>query len=513
MSQGGKLVKKSVIIRADGSAELGHGHIFRTLVLANTLIERGWNVVYVSRDLPGAPLMRIENEGIRVKVLGSQISEKEDVRSTLEYSKKENAAWIVVDRYATGEHAFRTMCESGFSVLAIDDICEHSFPVNILLNQNTGAARLDYGRSPNRIELFGPVFALVRNVYVKARNKNPRKIEKVNRVLIFMGGGDSVDATGMLLRAFGEIDGKYRIDIVLGSAYIFRQCLEETAKNSPHHVQIHCDLPDLAELMVRADVAICAGGSVTWEMCCLGLPMAFLMIADNQAGIVESMQKRGAAVFLGRAQDVAHVDLVKDIKQFVEDNRKLTEIAARSWSTTDGCGAVKVALKMEEFGQQTIHRELQLRLARVTDRERLFLWANDPVVRSVSFSTDPIPWEDHVRWFDARLDDKGTLIFIAEFSSEEPVGQVRLDMRGDRTEISVSLGAEMRGCGLGSLVIMAGVKEVFDRGIVKRVYAYVKIDNESSMNVFRKSGFHRQKDEVHNGTNCAVYAIDSADTN
>jgi spore coat polysaccharide biosynthesis predicted glycosyltransferase SpsG len=51
--------------------------------------------------------------------------------------------------------------------------------------------------------------------------------------------------------------------------------------------------------MSRADLAIAAGGSVTWEFCCMGVPMVLMPVADNQEGIASSLDSLGAAVLLG----------------------------------------------------------------------------------------------------------------------------------------------------------------------------------------------------------------------
>ena len=48
-------------------------------------------------------------------------------------------------------------------------------------------------------------------------------------------------------------------------------------------------------LTAAADLAIGAGGSSTWERCCLGLPTITVVLADNQRGAAAALAERGAA--------------------------------------------------------------------------------------------------------------------------------------------------------------------------------------------------------------------------
>ena len=54
------------------------------------------------------------------------------------------------------------------------------------------------------------------------------------------------------------------------------------------------DADNISRLMLDADLAIGAGGSTSWERCCLGLPTLLYVLAENQRKIAESLEKLGA---------------------------------------------------------------------------------------------------------------------------------------------------------------------------------------------------------------------------
>jgi len=55
----------------------------------------------------------------------------------------------------------------------------------------------------------------------------------------------------------------------------------------------------MAELMAQADLMLCAGGSITWERCTLGVPALLTILADNQVQIAQGLAEAGAHKTLG----------------------------------------------------------------------------------------------------------------------------------------------------------------------------------------------------------------------
>jgi len=134
--------------------------------------------------------------------------------------------------------------------------------------------------------------------------------------------------------------------------------------------------------------------------------------------------------------------------------------------------------------------KIRVRQIRDVDRELLFRWANDPLVRRMSFNSKRISWAEHCQWFEARLQDLHSLLFIAEDSRAEPVGLVRFDVAGRIATISIIISPGKRGRGFGSAVIEAGCKRMFQtRKTVEKILAYIKPENEASIRAFRRAGF------------------------
>ena len=146
---------------------------------------------------------------------------------------------------------------------------------------------------------------------------------------------------------------------------------------------------------------------------------------------------------------------------------------------------------------------LYLRPAAMEDRQLLFDWRNDPLVRQNSFTTDPIPWEDHVKWFARMMADPQTRQYILIAAEAEdtgvPVGQIRLNACEENPsayEISYSVAAEARGRGYGRrLLETIKGKAPQDLPRIRTLIGRVKKDNPASAAAFRAAGYSCEETE------------------
>jgi RimJ/RimL family protein N-acetyltransferase len=133
--------------------------------------------------------------------------------------------------------------------------------------------------------------------------------------------------------------------------------------------------------------------------------------------------------------------------------------------------------------------DVALRLAVASDAREIWAWRNEAGARRASFCSDPIPYEEHERWFLARLADSGTRFLVAVAPGGEDLGYVRFELHGEEAEIGVGLDPVRRGRGIGRTVIRLACGELLAMTGVRRVTARVKPANEPSLRAFAAAGF------------------------
>jgi spore coat polysaccharide biosynthesis predicted glycosyltransferase SpsG len=89
--------------------------------------------------------------------------------------------------------------------------------------------------------------------------------------------------------------------------------------------------------MLDADLAIGAGGSTSWERCCLSLPTFIFVIDENQRMIVKQLVKFGAVKL------IENIESIKNNLEDIQNNiNSWTLMTRKSKNICDGLGADRV---------------------------------------------------------------------------------------------------------------------------------------------------------------------------
>ena len=129
----------------------------------------------------------------------------------------------------------------------------------------------------------------------------------------------------------------------------------------------------------------------------------------------------------------------------------------------------------------------------VTDAnsEELFNWRNDAHTRAMSHSSEPVEWADHVRWFEATLEDPDRCLLMCRLDGgNENVAMVRFDVDGATALISINIAPTMRGKGLAGPCLQTAIRFFHlayrDVNLIK---AEIKAVNPASRKAFEGAGF------------------------
>src|SRR4030095_7574107 len=116
-------------------------------------------------------------------------------------------------------------------------------------------------------------------------------------------------------------------------------------------------------------------------------------------------------------------------------------------------------------------------------------WANDPVVRTASFSDKPVTWQQHVSWFQQKLEDANTILYTATDDDQSPVGQARFQVGGDVATISISVAQKYRSRGMGLELLNLACERVFAESHAVAIEGFIKPSNAASVRLFPAAGF------------------------
>ena len=476
-----------LLIRADGNARIGTGHVMRCLSLAQGWKRSGGDAVFGAAEITSSLEDRLRTAAIPFSKINFPIGSAGDAEQTIQLARAQHADWVVADGYSFDAEYQQQIKQAGFRLLLLDDFghAEHYF-ADLVLNQNLHAnAALYSKREAGTRLLLGTGFALLRQEFAACQAWKRDIPATARKVLVTLGGGDPDNVTGMVIEAlaqWSEIEAK----VVVGGSNPYVEKLKSKICNQKSKIELIMDAKNMPELMAWADVAIAAGGTTSWELAFMGLPSLVIVLADNQIDVAHRLDSEGVSINLGAFSKLGPEKIASALKSLLEDAAQRSAMAHAGRQLVDGNGVGKVVTRLRAAA-------VTLRPASIEDARRFWEWANDPGVRASAFSPEPIPWEAHQKWFAAKLTSPDSRIFVGLNGGGTPFGQIRFDWNSEgAVEIDVHVDAGARQSGLGSALICAGADEALALPSVQTLHAHIKLDNVASIRAFEKAGFHRE---------------------
>lgn len=356
--------------RVDASSYMGIGHAMRCLTLADACQKAGVNVQIITRNLEANIIGSFCDSEYLVSVLSGVLkpqSQKkistraydswlpvpweQDASETLD-ALGEGADCLVVDHYGIGDlwhQRVRQVCQR---IIVIDDLADRDLDCDMVLDQTYGRTNSDYLPyvPENCRMLLGTDYALLRESfqhYSKRALQKRNQFSKIKQIMICMGGGDEQRTTQRVLSAVLEWrkNKDIVINVIFGAqAKKSMQELQKSGFNEPR-VNILFDITNMAELMFECDVAIGAGGSMSWERCALSLPSLILVEDGNQKLIAERLQSHGAGVIV--TEDVDFDQQIIDVLCLLDNSSAAYKrMAYKAHEVCDGQGVHRVVKEL-----------------------------------------------------------------------------------------------------------------------------------------------------------------------
>lgn len=335
-----------VIFRTDASRQIGSGHVLRCVTLAEALHEIGIQSHFICASHEGNLIHWLAQEK---KCAVSALPEKVFNQPAACAEQIENLGqppdWLVVDHYGLDAEWEKALQPHTKRLMVIDDLADRPHHCDLLLDQNLNPnpTRYDTLVPAPCNKLLGPQYALLREEFRQARlHKTSPHRGQLNQLLVFFGGSDPGNETGKVLSALNQLKiPNLTVDVVIGSLNPHRNTLITTYQAMPG-VRFHHDIHYMARLMREADLMVGAGGTTSWERCCVGLPALVITIADNQVALTHHLAQAGIVFHLGASSQVSATDIGNALQALRTNPHKLSEAAMLGSSLVDGQGVKRV---------------------------------------------------------------------------------------------------------------------------------------------------------------------------
>ncbi len=333
------------IVRADGNAKIGAGHLMRCLTIAGAV-----------KKLPNPPQILVlcadeesgrfvSDRGFETLVLHTEYDRMEEELPAWKQWIKGEDHLILVDSYQVTDEYLSKLGQFG-RVYLMDDLQDGAYPVDGIINYNMYADEKVYDRlyADRKLQLYlGGSYAPLREQF---QNVEYHVRDRVEQVLLTTGAADGDNIAGAVMDRIYRKDLIYHVLVGRFSPHLAGW--QERAEKYPN-IQVHYDVQDMAGLMKRCDLAVTAGGSTVYELCAVGVPFIAFAYAMNQELAVAYLHDKDIAGSAG----CWHLDAegtavtIEDLfERLYEDLELRRYYSKREHQLTDGLGADRIARRL-----------------------------------------------------------------------------------------------------------------------------------------------------------------------
>lgn len=328
------MTRPLVTFRCDGSLQVGGGHVMRCLTLADAFSEHGFDCKFITNSDAIEVIPTLSRYNV--------INDPDIAPSRTDV--------FIIDHYGLSAD-YESLWRSHSQVIGvIDDLADRPHCCDVLIDQTYGRLSDDYQLliTNNHSDfLCGSQYALLRKQFSDHRDASldqRQRCERAERIIVSFGSTNPDSLTQRTLKDLLQFqEWPLTIDVIMGAQAQgqdeVRAIIRET---DMHKAELHINVSDMAVFMARADLAVGAGGTTSWERCCLGLPTLLIELADNQTVISQNLHNAGAVHYLGRHTDMQQGDICAvfcDIHQGSETLKIMSQAAAK---ICDGDGANRI---------------------------------------------------------------------------------------------------------------------------------------------------------------------------
>jgi spore coat polysaccharide biosynthesis protein SpsF len=337
---------RSVLVRCDGGAAIGLGHVTRCLALADELRDtHRCAVAFAMRDAGSAGAAAVRSAGYDVALIAADASSDYGDELAAVVAARHAAALVVDVRDRLSRASLEAIRASGLRTVSVDDGSDRRLAADLAFYPPAPQVEeMDWcGFSGRRYA--GWEWVMLKREFAAAPFAPPESSASSPAidVLVTMGGSDPVGMTEFTVGALELLAMPLAVRVVVGPAFARAETLIDAIARSKHAIQVARAPASLAALMRASRLAVASFGVSAYELAACGVPAVHLCLTADAARTASVFEREGAAVDAGVFGRVTARRLCDAVSGLVGRAGERSRMAARAARLVDGRGAERVA--------------------------------------------------------------------------------------------------------------------------------------------------------------------------
>ena len=323
--------KLRIVIRVNGGKNIGFGHLYRTLAIAQNI--HSHDITFVTSSevdfSPGRDFLSKYNYPM------AQIDSDDHFIEQLSELKPDI---VINDILDTDADYIDELKKRGIFVVNFEDLGEGNRSANVVIND------LYPDIFPQENHWYGVEHSILNpNFEMVAPRKEPTG--KVDHILLAYGGSDPSNLTEKALNAIQltEFDGD--VTIVVGPGFDSLSQIEALASEMGDNIKILKSVDNMALLMKKASLALTSAGRTVTELMTVGVP-TIAMCQNLREMRHNHASSNFGVVNLGLGQSITPEVLAKHIEMYLNDENLRCDMYNRMTRAVKGRSNYTVVSKI-----------------------------------------------------------------------------------------------------------------------------------------------------------------------
>lgn len=274
-----------IAIITEGGLEMGMGHVYRSITLAEELQAKGGEIYFLTKS-NHIVVNQIGNSGfkvIKLKNNGDIIHSLEEIKPNVAIIDRGEVEELFAKKLKDKLNArlviFGNLSTANKYADVVINIIGSNFKNRKFLDKNT-----------NTLYYYGPRYYILRKEFYEFKKSGKELNDRIKKILLIFGGSDPLNLTSKVLDELLSWEEELKINVVLGTGFIYFDELNkviEKYQNKKGNVKLYRDVKNIAELMYKADLAIVSPGISMFEALCVGTPVIAISETSFQKNLFD----------------------------------------------------------------------------------------------------------------------------------------------------------------------------------------------------------------------------------
>jgi len=335
---------RRALLRCDGGAGFGLGHLRRCLTLARRLSEhQAWGVAFALEGDEETAQM-VGDHGYPLHMKPTDLDD--DAWLAWVASEYKPDAIICDTRSSLSAQALAEIRDRGIITVVVDDSSDRRLVSDLSFYPPVPQVNwLDWGDASGE-HLVGWDW-----VVLGAEPVRRTKTQTHGRscVLVSMGGADPEGLTQEVMGALECVDEVFDTIVAIGPAFAQQDELVKRLSVSPVRPTVCRGIHAVATLMVRASLAVCTFGVTAYELAAMGVPAIHLCLDEDHMESASVFEAEGMAVSLDIGASLLGQDIAECVKELLGDRGRLERMSKIAAARVDGRGAERIVAMIDRL--------------------------------------------------------------------------------------------------------------------------------------------------------------------